>query len=453
MKTDKKRRKNISRENKRKIFQLLLVFCFMITVVITGCGEKEEEIEESQEGSEEQEETSEETDEELFSVDASEDEEEYAGLEITVWVPEEEEDFTEEEIAQFQEILPQFSLVEFNVETVSMEEAVQNSAADVFLFTQEYLDQLVLSKGLEEIPEFYAERVMEENDEKSIEAATSEDGVLYAYPCAAHSGYFLYYDASVITNPSCLEQIVADCEAAGKTIYMELNSGWYQPSFFFGTGCSLSYEVDGEGNFVSATIDYASSQGVVALREMIELASSSAFQNGSAAGNTENMAALVGGIWDEETVQELLGENTGYAKLPSFVGSDGKEYDMSGFAGWKLFGVAPQSEENRQEVCHALASWLTSTQMQALRFESNGEIPTNLEVQNSEAVLEEDAISALLSQMNCSYVQRRYPGDYWTMASSLGDDIVLGSLKESASDEELLSSLETFEEQCLSYTQ
>ena len=38
-------------------------------------------------------------------------------------------------------------------------------------------------------------------------------------------------------------------EAAGKNIYFEINNGWYQTAFFFGTGCELTYDVDAEGNF------------------------------------------------------------------------------------------------------------------------------------------------------------------------------------------------------------
>ena len=41
-----------------------------------------------------------------------------------------------------------------------------------------------------------------------------------------------YYDKSVVTDPTSLDKIVADCEAAGKGVYMEINSGWYQPAFF-----------------------------------------------------------------------------------------------------------------------------------------------------------------------------------------------------------------------------
>ena len=234
---------------------------------------------------------------------------------------------------------------------------------------------------------------------------------------------------------------------------MEINSGWYQTAFFFGTGCTLIYEVDADGSFVSADMDYASEAGVTALREILEMAASDAFRNGSAAGDTENMAAIVGGQWDELLVQELLGETYACAPLPSFIGADGETYQLSGFAGYELLGVMPQEDAHMSQVCHAFASWLTGGGMQSLRFQSEGDTPTNLSVQESDPVQADAAQAALIEQAGLCVIQRQYPGDYWTMAASLGDDIVLRSLTPEASDEDLLEALQTFQDQCLSYTE
>ena len=46
----------------------------------------------------------------------------------------------------------------------------------------------------------------------------------------------MYYDKSVVTDPSSMEAILADCEKAGKNVYMDITSGWYQTAFFFGAG-------------------------------------------------------------------------------------------------------------------------------------------------------------------------------------------------------------------------
>ena len=382
----------------------------------------------------------------LAAVESTGNAADYDGLEITIVVPKDAVTFTEEAAASFQEAYEVFAGVTILVESE------EDAEADLLIFTQEQLEQMVLSGELDPVPSYYMQGLIREQDAGAIEAASVDD-TIYAWPLAIDSGYFLYYDASVITDPSSLETILAECEATGRTFYMEINSGWYQTAFFFGTGCTLIYEVDADGSFVSADMDYASEAGVTALREILETAASDAFRNGSAAGDTENMAAIVGGQWDELLVQELLGETYACAPLPSFIGADGETYQLSGFAGYELLGVIPQEDAHMSQVCHAFASWLTGGEMQSLRFQSEGDTPTNLSVQESDLVQADAAQAALIEQAGRCVIQRQYPGDYWTMAASLGDDIVLRSLTSEASDEDLLEALQTFQDQCLSYTE
>ena len=72
------------------------------------------------------------------------------------------------------------------------------------------------------------------------------------------------------TYDDCMKQILADCEAAGKNFYFELNSGWYQTAFFFATGANLTYDTDDAGNFTACNINYASPEGLIALKKMVE---------------------------------------------------------------------------------------------------------------------------------------------------------------------------------------
>jgi arabinogalactan oligomer/maltooligosaccharide transport system substrate-binding protein len=267
------------------------------------------------------------------------------------------------------------------------------------------------------------------------------------------NGYFLYYDKSVVTNPDSLEDIVADCEAAGKNFYFEINSGWYQPAFFFGTGCELTYDTDDDGNFTNCNIDYASDKGVVALKKIIELSSSSSFQNGSSLSTATNVGAIVDGTWDSSAAQDLLGDNYACAKLPSFVGSDGETYQLGGFGGFKLLGVKPQTEAGKLRACLELAQYLTDTDAQLERFEELGWGPSNLTAQQDSAVSENEALSALAAQLNYCIPQGNYPGDFWTLSTSLGDDVISGKLTTSTSDDDLMAALQNFQDLCISYAQ
>jgi arabinogalactan oligomer/maltooligosaccharide transport system substrate-binding protein len=267
---------------------------------------------------------------------------------------------------------------------------------------------------------------------------------MYAYPMTSDNGYFLYYDSSVITDPSTLEGVLAQAETAGKKFYMEINSGWYQTAFFFGAGAMVTYDVDDEGNLVKCNIDYASEKGLAALKAMIALAKNPAFVNGSSASNASNYAAIVDGVWDSETVKAAFGENFAATKLPTFT-VDNETYQLSGFGGFKMLGVKPQVDEAKLAACDALALYLTGADVQAARFEQSGWGPSNLEAQQLDAVKADVALSALAAQLNFAVGQGQYPGDYWSTATGLGDDVIAGKLND-MTDEQLLERLTQFQD-------
>ena len=378
--------------------------------------------------------------------------------EIKVWVADNVTDFTNEQIEAFKEANPDFAGYDYVVEPVGEGDAAGNmitdveAGADIFGFAQDQISRLVSAGALIDVEPENAEAVIAENDPGAVAAATVGD-VLYAYPLTSDNGYFLYYDKSVVSDPSTLEGILADCEAAGKNFYMEINSGWYQTAFFFATGAQLTYETDDDGNFTACNAGYATDAGLVALKKMVELKASPAFQNGSAVGEATNVAAIVDGTWDASAAQDLFGENYACAKLPTFEGADGKTYQMSGFGGFKLLGVKPQEDEDKLAACDALAAWLSGEEAQIARFEAVEWGPSNLAAQASDEVQANEALAALAKQLQYIIPQGQYPGDYWSLATSLGDSIISKELSVDSSDEDLMAALEKFQATCESYAE
>mgnify|MGYP003296246720 CR=1 FL=1 len=225
----------------------------------------------------------------------------------------------------------------------------------------------------------------------------------------------------------------------------ELNSGWYQTAFFFGAGCTLTYSTDDAGNIVAMDCDYASENGVKALKSMIKLAKSPAFVNGSSASNATNLGAIVDGTWDAVAVQGILGDNYAAVKLPTIDG-----YQLGGFGGFKMLGVKPQTDEKKLAACDALALFLSSGEVQTARFEAVGWGPSNLTAQQSEAVKKDVALSALAAQLANTVPQGQYPGEYWTLATALGDDILADKL-DNLTDEQLMETLVNFQATAGSY--
>ncbi len=449
---------------KKKLVSVLLAAAMSASLLV-GCGEEaaqtvQETAEAVQETAQDTAEAVQETAQDTAEAvqETAETITDYGTGEIKIWVADNVVDFTNEQVTNFIAANPQFAGYTVTVEAVGEGDAAGNmitdveAGADIYAFAQDQIARLVTAGALEVVEDSNAEAIKAQNDAGAVGAATV-GGTLYAYPLTSDNGYFLYYDKSVVTDPSTLEGIIADCEAAGKNFYFEINSGWYQTAFFFGAGAELTYETDDSGNFTKCNSTYASDAGVVALKKIAEVASSKSFQNGSAVSNATNCAAIVDGTWDAQAAKDMFGDNYACAKLPTFEGADGKTYQMSGFGGFKLLGVKPQQDENKLAVCDALAAYLSSEEVQLARYNAVGWGPSNLNAQKSDAVQADEALSALADQLQYTIPQGQYPGDYWSLATSLGDSIISGEIKADASDDDFMKALTDFQSTCESYAQ
>ncbi len=384
----------------------------------------------------------------------------YGSGEITIWVAENVVDLTQKLVDDFIASNDAYSGYAGNitVEAVGEGDAASNmitdvaGGADIYGFAQDQLTRLVAAGALQPLNSNMTSWVTSSNDAGAIGAATSGDTV-YAFPMTSDNGYFLYYDSSVVTDPTSLEQIIADCEAAGKGFYCDVDSAWYNASFFFGTGCTCAFETDADGNFTGVTADYASDAGLVAIKEMAEIATSKAFVDGSSAGEATNVGAIIDGTWDSAALEDMLGDNYACAALPSFEGADGKTYHMSGFSGNKLLGVKPQTEGGKLAMCYEIAKMLTDTDAQLERFNAQGWGPSNLAAQDNDAVKANVALAALQEQMPYMIPQGQYPGEWWDLAGALGADVENGTLTIDSSDEDFMAELKTHDDTCASLVQ
>ena len=376
------------------------------------------------------------------------------GPDLKIWVPEATVEFTKAQVAEFQKANPDYAKYVIAVEPVGEGDAASNmltdveAGADIFNFAQDQLARLVSAGALTQLSDEDAAVVKAENDAGAVAAATMGD-TIYAYPLTSDNGYFLYYDKSVVKDPSTLEAIVADCEAAGKSIYFDIRSGWYQPAFFFGAGCTLTYDTDDSGAFTKCNIDYASEKGVGALKAMIALSKSPAFKNGSSVSNATNAAAIVDGTWDSGAAKEMFGDNYACAKLPT-VKITGVDTQLGGFGGFKLLGVKPQTDAKKLALCDALAAYLSSGDIQLARYNAVGWGPSNNTAKADPAVQADEALSALGVQLGYTIPQGQYPGDYWGLATALGDSVISGEY-EGADDAALLAALQSFQDTCIGY--
>ena len=308
------------------------------------------------------------------------------------------------------------------------------SGPDVFSFASDQINKLIAGGALARVGGEYETFVKENNSATSVDAATitvKGEDQLFAYPMTEDNTLFLYYDKSVISadNVKTLGDLLDAAQAAGRKVHFKLNDdGWYLSSFFFAYP-ELKYDVTYNENMTETgvSLNYNNAQGLAVMKALVQYVNHPALViqtddskliagfTPDAEGNVE-AAAGVSGTWNAQSIQGLLGDNMGVAKLPT-VEIGGEERQLTTYMGCKLIGVNGYSQ-NKGEA-HKLAQWLTNEQNQMKRFETRGFGPSNKVVASSTAVQNNPVIAAVMEQAKYSRAQKSVPGNYWTPMGAL----------------------------------
>ena len=327
---------------------------------------------------------------------------------------------------KFQE---QYSDVDFNITIGAVSEADAkdkilediDAAADVFVFADDQVNDLVNAGALQEVAATYTYDPTETNSKATVDAAT-KDGKLYAYPLTASNGYFLYYDSSIFSEDDVAswEALTAKAEDAGVQVGMNIADGWYLYGFFAGAGCELSMNEDNTNN-----CDWNSETGVKVAESVENIASSSSFvsiadEDAITMLSDGTLSAYVSGTWDAKSFQEAYGDGYAACKLPTFD-VDGTATQMGSYAGYKFVGVNSHAENIGWSML--LAEYLTNEESQLAIGNATEEVPANI---NAAAQIDSPALAALAAQS--AYADQQVVGqNYWDPAKALGQNLVDGA--------------------------
>ena len=367
--------------------------------------------------------------------------------EITVWASESYAELTSEQISRFNETNENGITFSANVVPVPEYDVVQQMtdgtlAADLYFFYSDFLSLFVQNDALSPLDAEAERRVKADNAACTVTAA-SENNRLYAYPVTDDNGFFLYYDKTVIPEEDVdsLEKLIEDCEAANRFFSFEtVTSGWYLMSWFFATGCVSDWQIDSMNNFISLTDTVNSPEGMIAVKGMKKLLDSKCFMDSSQGDEfLHGAAVVVSGVWDFDSIHNLLGENMGVADLPSFE-ADGKYYHLGSFSSGLLLGVKPQADSVRSEALHKLAQYLTDEACQLDRYDSTLRGPSNRNAQ-AEVARKHPGYAALFLQNRFAVPQRAIHVAWWGIANTLSSDIMAAK-----NDRDLQKALDTYYE-------
>ena len=345
-------------------------------------------------------------------------------FDITIWTSElyGAAELAKKQIDRFLATHPEYNY-KINIVSISEYDAAYRvledpaSAPDIYCFSRDQYTRLIQAGLLTKLSQQSSEKLQAENDAISVKSA-SINGDFYAYPLTSDNGYYLYYDKSVITDPTSLEQIIADCEAAGLKFKFDLSwNSWYIASFFFATGCHSTWITDENGEFIGVDDDFNSEAGLIAMKGMQKLTQSSCYSY--QADIFTEAGAIVTGVWNDSAAKKHFGDNLGATKLPSFT-VDGVSYQLGSFAGNKLMGITPQEDEEKAAFCDALAQYLCGEECQMERYEAFQWGPSNKAAQASDEVQADVSLKALIEQSEYAVPQGSIHGSWWDIAKFLG---------------------------------
>jgi arabinogalactan oligomer / maltooligosaccharide transport system substrate-binding protein len=325
-----------------------------------------------------------------------------------------------------------------------------SAGADIYCFAQDQFSRLVEGGALSKLGVKATEFVNTNNTSDSARAATSGQDC-YAYPLTADNGYFMYYDKTVVSEDhlGSLEDIVKDCEDAGKKFSMETStSAWYLASFFMAYDsemnqlCHSNWSTNSKGEFTGVSDNWNSANGVIAAKGIQKLVKSDASNSSSDASEltaATPSAVLVSGTWSYKAAKEALGDKMGVAELPSFT-VDGESYHMGSYSGYKLLGVRPCENATKLSNLHKIAQALTGYDAEVSRLNDFGWGPSNKAAQETDAYKNNPALVALAKQNVYSTAQGQIHGSWWDIAKVIGSSLITA-----VTDDEIKAVLQSYQ--------
>lgn len=415
----------------KKKYLALLLCASMTGALVAGCGNEESKKEETTKAG------SNETKSETEVPTMNEDKAQEAiknliantegKVSLDVWCSEKEE-YQKTIKTLVDQFTQEYSDVDFDIKigAVSESEAKDRvledveAAADVFVFADDQVQDLVTAGALQEVAATYTYNPGEVNSEATVKAA-SVDGKLYAYPLTASNGYFLFYNSQYLTEEDCAswDTLTAKAKEQGKKVGMDLANGWYLYGFFAGAGCELTKNDDGTN-----TCTWNDENGVKAADAIKELAKNDAFisigdQDAMSMIPDGDLIAYVSGTWDVNTVQEAYKDGYAACKLPTF-NLGGEQAQMGSYAGYKFVGVNSYSKQTGWAML--LSEYLTNEESQKAIADATGEGPANIKAAET---ITSPALEALVAQS--AFASQQIVGDkFWDPAAALGASLVEG---------------------------
>ncbi len=355
---------------------------------------------------------------------------------LKVWAPQEDQVDDSSWLIQvekaFEEAHPEYTITWDNGvcaegDAKTMVTADPAAAADVFMYANDQLGDLVNAGALAKLGGSYLEQVTTDCYATYVNTVTHTDGSVYGFPVAPNT-WFMYYNKTLLTEEdvksleACLEKGI---------VAFETSNSWYLPAFFFANGCTLFGET---GADAAAGVQFGGEAGYQAMATVVDLVNNNAnFKNGADGyGNAGlkdgTVAAYFSGSWDYAGLYEALGEDLG-AVAPPTVMINGEAKQLKSYAGSKAVGVNPNTKNAKAAM--QFAAFLANADSQLLRFQLRNITPAVTALgENADVAASIVAVAENATMASASIAQPSIPemGNVWTPIADMGTNILNGNV-------------------------
>lgn len=326
---------------------------------------------------------------------------------------------------RFAELHPEYKIT-YVYETCSEADAANMvkqdpvAAADVFLFANDTITNLIASNAVMKIGGSYLEEVKASNSQAIMDSVTV-DGYVYGIPFTTNNWY-LFYDKSVFSDVSNLDAMLEQ-----GVVSFPLKDSWYLPAFYIGNGCTLF----GDGTDEAAGVDFSGDKAVAVTDYLIDLAANKNFvidADGSGIAGLRNgsVNAKFSGSWDAASVKAILGDNMGVAALPTYT-LNGQEKQMYAYAGSKAVGVNANSAN--PQAAMQLAVYLASEECQLLHYTLRSVVPCNTKLLADPQISSDELVVAQNDCFDRTSILQPFVSamsSCWTPVENMGKSIASG---------------------------
>ena len=370
-------------------------------------------------------------------------------IKLTVWTPQEEKTDYSKIDSKYSDGLIQYMCNAFNdahpewniefeykvcAESDAYKELSKDAAAggDVFMFAGDQTVDLVQSGIASQL--VVSDELKNDNPENAFDTVTIDDGI-YGVPFTPNT-WFMYYDKSKYSEEEVqsLDTMMAKDTGCEYNFSLDLDNGWYNAGFFYGAGCTLFK--DDQGNDDESKCTFNDENGLAAAKVMLGLAKNKKFlcDDDSDAGLSQlkkgKLAAYCSGTWKAADVKAALGDNYAATVLPK-ININGEEVQMKSIGSYKYVGVNKNTKYPK--AAQELALWLAGTECQNDRFVARGVTPTLKTLTDSAEVQADIASVALTAQTQ--YIaetpqSKKFSSNFWTSMEALGKGMLNGEIND-----------------------